>query len=114
LARLDPIFERLHRDRGSELVFASGQPVVMRTPAGEVAVLRQQLTAQQIAGVFSELVPPDIRNGFPSPGVTRFAYEAPAGKVAVHFERKDAQVRALVRPHSAAEAEASPAPSASA
>jgi twitching motility protein PilT len=108
LARLDPIFERLHRDRGSELVFASGQPVLMRTPAGEVAVLRQQLTAQQIAGVFSELVPPDIRNGFPAPGVTRFAYEAPAGKVAVHFERKDAQVRALVRPH-AEEVEPAPA-----
>jgi len=111
LARLDPIFERLHRDRGSELVFASGQPVVMRTPAGEVAVLRQQLTAQQIAGVFSELVPPDIRNGFPSPGVTRFAYEAPAGKVAVHFERKDAQVRALVRPQPEAAPEPSPAAS---
>jgi twitching motility protein PilT len=98
LARLDPIFERLHRERGSELVFASGQPVVMRTPGGDVAVLRQQLTSQQIAGVFAELVPADIRNGFPSSGVTRFAYDAPGGRVAVHFERKEAQVRALVRP----------------
>jgi twitching motility protein PilT len=98
LARLDPIFERLHRERGSELVFASGQPVVMRTAGGDVPVLRQQLTSQQIAGVFAELVPPDIRNGFPSAGVTRFAYDAPGGRVAVHFERKEAQVRALVRP----------------
>jgi twitching motility protein PilT len=98
LARLDPIFERLHRERGSELVFASGQPVVMRTAAGDVAVLRQQLTSQQIAGVFAELVPPEIRNGFPASGVTRFAYEAPAGRVGVLFERKEALVRALVRP----------------
>jgi twitching motility protein PilT len=98
LARLDPIFERLHRERGSELVFASGQPVLMRTATGDVPVLRQQLTSQQIAGVFAELVPQDIRNGFPSAGITRFAYEAPAGKVAVLFERKEALVRALVRP----------------
>ncbi|MGO8968969.1 MAG: type IV pilus twitching motility protein PilT [Myxococcaceae bacterium] len=98
MARLDPIFERLHRERGSELVFASGQPVVMRTPAGDVAVLRQQLTSQQIAGVFAELVPADIRNGFPAAGVTRFGYEAPGGRVAVLFERKEAVVRALVRP----------------
>jgi twitching motility protein PilT len=100
LARLDPIFERLHRERGSELVFASGQPVVMRTAGGDVPVLRQQLTSQQIAGVFAELVPAEIRSGFPSAGVTRFAYEAPAGRVAVLFERKEAVVRALVRPQS--------------
>ena len=98
MARLDPIFERLNRERGSELVFASGQPVLMRTAGGDVPVLRQQLTSQQIAGVFAELVPPEIRNGFPSAGVTRFAYEAPAGRVAVLFERKETAVRALVRP----------------
>jgi twitching motility protein PilT len=98
LARLDPIFERLHRERGSELVFASGQPVVMRTSTGDVPVLRQQLTSQQIAGVFAELVPSEIRNGFPTTGITRFAYEAPGGRVAVLFERKEALVRALVRP----------------
>ena len=112
MARLDPIFERLHRERGTELVFASGQPVVMRTAAGDVAVLRQQLTSQQIAGVFAELVPPDIRNGFPAAGVTRFGYEAPAGRVAVLFERKEAVVRALVRPQ-AADGEPAAAPSAS-
>jgi twitching motility protein PilT len=103
LARLDPIFERLHRERGSELVFASGQPVVMRTPGGDVSVLRQQLTSQQIAGVFAELVPAEIRSGFPTAGVTRFAYAAPAGNVAVLFERKEAMVRALVRPQTGEE-----------
>jgi twitching motility protein PilT len=111
LARLDPIFERLHRERGSELVFASGQPVVMRTSGGDVAVLRQQLTSQQIAGVFAELVPQDIRNGFPTAGITRFAYEAPAGRVAVLFERKEALVRALVRPQTP-DGEQPPAPGA--
>ncbi len=109
MARLDPIFERLHRERGSELVFASGQPVVMRTASGDVPVLRQQLTSQQIAGVFAELVPQDIRNGFPTAGITRFAYEAPAGKVAVLFERKEALVRALVRPQGG-DGEQPPAP----
>ncbi len=113
MARLDPIFERLHRERGSELVFASGQPVLMRTATGDVPVLRQQLTSQQIAGVFAELVPQDIRNGFPSAGITRFAYEAPAGKVAVLFERKEALVRALVRPQSG-DGEQAPPPAATA
>jgi len=110
LARLDPIFERLHRERGSELVFVSGQPVLMRTAGGDIPVLRQQLTSQQIAGVFAELVPAEIRNGFPSAGVTRFAYEAPAGRVAVIFERKEAVVRALVRPQGSEGEPVAPAP----
>ncbi len=97
LARLDPIFERLLRE-GTELLFDTGAPALMRTATGEVPVLRQQLTAQQIAGVFAELVPGEMRTNFPTPGVTRFEYGAPAGRVAVSFERDGAQVRAMVRP----------------
>src|SRR5262245_17529677 len=69
----------------------------MRTGSGEVPVLRQQLTAQQVAGVFAELVPSEMRSNFPAPGTTRFEYGAPAGRVAVTFERNGAQVRATVR-----------------
>jgi twitching motility protein PilT len=97
VARLDPIFERLLRE-GTELQFETGAPALMRTAAGEVPVLRQQLTAQQIAGVFAELVPSEMRSTFPAPGVTRFEYGAPAGRVAVAFERSAGQVRAMVRP----------------
>ncbi len=70
----------------------------MRTHGGDVPVLRQQLSAQQIAGVFSEVVPSEMRTAFPAPGVTRFEYGAPAGRVAVTFERNGGQVRAMVRP----------------
>src|SRR5262249_14342226 len=70
----------------------------MRTSNGEVPVLRQQLTAQQIAGVFAEVVPSEMRATFPAPGVTKFEYGAPAGRVAVTFERNAGQVKALVRP----------------
>jgi twitching motility protein PilT len=97
VARLDPIFERLLRE-GTELQFETGAPALLRTAAGEVPVLRQQLTAQQIAGVFAELVPSEMRSTFPAPGVTRFEYGAPAGRVAVAFERNAGQVRAVVRP----------------
>jgi twitching motility protein PilT len=97
VARLDPIFERLIREQGIELVFATGVPAVMRTASGEVPVLRQQLTAQQVAGVFAELVPSEMRSNFPAPGTTRFEYGAPAGRVAVTFERNGPQVRATVR-----------------
>ena len=97
VARLDPIFERLLRE-GTELLFDTGAPALMRTATGEVPVLRQQLTAQQIAGVFAELVPGEMRSAFPAPGVSKFEYGAPAGRVAVTFERNGGQVRALVRP----------------
>ncbi len=97
MARLDPIFERLLKE-GSELLFDTGAPAVMRTRAGDVPVLRQQLTAQQIAGIFAELVPSEMRNSFPAPGVTKFEYGAPAGRVVVSFERNGGNVRAMVRP----------------
>ncbi len=97
MARLDPIFERLLRE-GTELLFDTGSPAVMRTSAGDVPVLRQLLTAQQIAGIFSEVVPSEMRTAFPAPGLTTFEYGAPAGRVAVKFERNGGQVRAMVRP----------------
>ena len=97
MARLDPIFERLLRE-GTELLFDTGSPAVMRTGAGDVPVLRQLLTAQQIAGIFSEVVPSEMRTVFPAPGLTTFEYGAPAGRVAVRFERNGGQVRAMVRP----------------
>jgi hypothetical protein len=65
VARLDPIFERLLKE-GTELLFDTGAPALMRTGTGDVPVLRQQLTAQQIAGVFAELVPSEMRNTFPA------------------------------------------------
>jgi twitching motility protein PilT len=97
VARLDPIFERLLRE-GTELLFETGSPAIMRAASGEVPVLRQQLTAQQIAGIFAEVVPSEMRSSFPAPGVTTFEYGAPAGRVAVKFERNGGQVRAMVRP----------------
>jgi twitching motility protein PilT len=97
VARLDPIFERLLRE-GTELLFDTGNPAIMRTQAGDVPVLRQHLSAQQIAGVFAEVVPSEMRTTFPTPGVTKFEYGAPAGRVAVTFERSGGQVRAMVRP----------------
>jgi twitching motility protein PilT len=98
LARLDPIFDRLFKEQGTELVFLSGAAAVMRTPSGEVPVLRQQLTAQQIAGVFAELTPAEVRPTFPAPGMTKFEYRAPAGLVAISFERIEGRVWASVRP----------------
>ena len=98
MARLDPIFERLIKEQGSELVFDAGAAAVMRGSGGEVPVLRQQLTAQQIAGVFAELVPEDLRPNFPAPGVTKFQYSFAAGKVAIAFERVEGRVKAVVRP----------------
>src|SRR5262249_61388281 len=64
VARLDPIFERLLRE-GTELLFETGAPAIMRTHAGDVPVLRQQLAAQPIAGVFAEPGPTGMASTFP-------------------------------------------------
>src|SRR5262249_20749166 len=98
VARLDPIFERLFKEQGKELIFDAGAAAILRGPAGEIPVLRQQLTAQQIAGVFAELVPDDLRPNFPAPGVTRFDYAFAGGRVSIAFERIEGRVRAVVRP----------------
>ncbi|HZI13278.1 MAG TPA: type IV pilus twitching motility protein PilT [Myxococcus sp.] len=109
MARLDIVIEKLYREAGQELVFASGSGVSMRTSAGLVPVLKQNLTAQQLIGALSELVPADLRAGFPEDGVTQFPYLSPAGAVKVWLENSGGQLKATMTPFGAPPSKA-PAP----
>jgi twitching motility protein PilT len=101
MARLDVVIEKLYREAGQELVFASGSGVSMRTSAGLVPVLKQNLTTQQLLGALSELVPADLRSAFPEDGVTQFPYLAPAGAVKVWLENTAGHIKATMTPFGA-------------
>src|SRR5690349_5555094 len=74
----------------------TGTGAVLRTAAGSRPVLRQSLTSAQIVGAFTELVPPELKDGFPGQGALKFRYAAPAGEVNVRFENARDRVSAVI------------------
>jgi twitching motility protein PilT len=100
MARLDPIIEKLFKDSGQELLIETGGGVNMRTPAGMLPVLKQNLTSQQILGAIAELVPAEHRATFPPEGSTAFPYDAPAGQVQVTLENVQGWVKVSLVPFS--------------
>ncbi len=96
MARLDPLIDRLFSDPGSELSLETGQGAVLASPRGQQLLIKQPLTTAQIVGALTEILPEDLRPGFPRPGPTAFNYLAPAGPVEVRFELAGAMARAQV------------------
>jgi len=115
LARLDAYIDLLFKEPGGELVMETGTGAVLRTAAGSRPVLRQALTSAQIVGAFTELVPPELKDGFPGEGALKFRYAAPAGEVSVRFENGRERVSAVVtvaQPEARPKPAAAPAPAA--
>jgi hypothetical protein len=81
MARIDPFIERLFSDQAERLELTVGQGAMLHGPRGPQPLIKQPLTAAQIAGALSEIVPEDQRLGFPRAGSTVFAYDGPAGQV---------------------------------
>jgi twitching motility protein PilT len=96
LARLDAYIDLLFKEAGGELIMETGTGAVLRTAAGSRPVLRQALSSAQIVGAFTELVPPELKDGFPGQGALKFSYAAPAGEVNVRFESARDRVSAVV------------------
>jgi twitching motility protein PilT len=96
MARLDPLIDRLFSDPGSELSLETGQGAVLSSPRGPQLLIKQPLTTPQIVGALTEILPEDLRPGFPRPGQTAFNYLAPGGPVEVRFELAGAMARAQV------------------
>ncbi|HTN53721.1 MAG TPA: type IV pilus twitching motility protein PilT [Anaeromyxobacter sp.] len=109
MPRIDAFIDRLFAETAQELRLESGSGAVLATARGPVPLLRQPLTAAQIVGAFAEVVPADLRPGFPRPGVTAFPYLAPAGQVEMRIDVSEGGVRAMVSPRSRGGA-AEPAP----
>jgi twitching motility protein PilT len=102
MARLDPFIERLFSESARELRLETGAGAVLAAPRGPVPLVRQALSAQQIVGVISEIVPDDQRDGFPRPGLTVFPYVSPHGAVEIRLEMiADGAARAVVSPYGA-------------
>ncbi len=96
MARLDPLIERLFAEPGSELSLETGQGAALSTSRGPQLLIKQPLTTPQIVGALAEILPEDLRPGFPRPGPTVFDYLAPAGPVEVRFALDGAMARAQV------------------
>ncbi len=106
MARLDPLIDRLFAEPGSELSLETGQGACLASPRGSQLLIKQPLTTPQIVGALTEILPEDLRPGFPQPGPTVFNYLAPAGAVEVRFSLEGAMARAQVLRRTAAGAAA--------
>jgi twitching motility protein PilT len=96
MARLDPFIERLVSEPGRELSLETGAGATLASARGAVPLIRQPLTTAQIVGAIGEMVPEDMKAGFPRPGTTVFPYLAPAGAVEVRLEVEGATARARI------------------
>jgi len=96
MARLDSLLERLQAEPASELSLETGRGATLQTARGPQLLIKQPLTTTQIVGALTEILPADLRPGFPQPGQTAFNYLAPTGPVEVHFELDGAVARASV------------------
>ena len=98
MPRLNPFIDRLFSESARELTLASGAGAVLAAARGEVPLIRQALTRNQVVGAVAEIVPDDQRAGFPRAGLTVFPYAAPAGAVEVRLEIEGGSARVVVVP----------------
>ena len=56
MARIDPFIERLFSDKADRLELVVGQGATLHGSRGAQLLIRQPLTAAQIAGAISEIV----------------------------------------------------------
>jgi twitching motility protein PilT len=79
-------------------VIETGSPVMLITATGEAPVLKAPLTTPQILLALTEIVPAEMREGFPPDGESKFRYAAPTGAVQIEVFSAAGQLRAVVRP----------------
>jgi twitching motility protein PilT len=98
MARIDPFIERLYADQAERLELTVGQGAMLHGPRGAQPLIKQPLTAAQIAGALSEILPEELRAGFPRQGATAFGYAGTAGPVEIRVEASGAAIRATIVP----------------
>ena len=96
MARLDAVIDNLLKSNGGELSLETGGGIVLKSSAGITPLIKNPLTTPQILGAIAEIVPADMRAGFPGPGVTRFGYLSPSGAVMVELRNDAARVRVSI------------------
>ncbi len=97
MPRLDPVIQRLFTQAGGqELVLTTGAGISLRTADALVPVVKPALSTQQLISLLVELVPTDLREGFPAEGLTTFPYLSPSGAVQVKLEQVGGLLTATV------------------
>ncbi len=98
MPRLDPLIERLFKTPGSELLLGTGEGIVLKAPQGQTALIKQPLSTPQIIGALAEIVPEDLKAGFPEEGVSGFPYLSPHGAVRVELNHGGPMTTAVLKP----------------
>jgi twitching motility protein PilT len=99
MARLDAFISILLHESADELILDTGKSAVLLKEGGPARpLLRQALTAAQVASALNEVLPKALRGVAPAAG-TAFPYSSPAGLVQVRCERGIAGPRITVTPH---------------
>ncbi len=98
MARLDPLIDLMLKEPGAFLIMETGMAASLHTASGARPVIRQQLTTVQIVGACAEVLPPELKEGFPGQSPSEFRYAAPVGPVRVRFEPLGDRVKATLRP----------------
>ena len=96
MPRLDPVIKRLFAQGGQELVLTTGAGISLRTADALLPVVKPTLSTPQLVSLLVELVPTDLREGFPAEGLTTFPYLSPSGAVQVKLEHVGGRLSATV------------------
>jgi twitching motility protein PilT len=110
MARLDPFIEKLFAECGHELTLEAGGGALLAGARGQLPLVRQALTRQQVLSAVAEIVPEDRRQGFLHPGTTVFPYLSPHGAVEIRLDVSDGSARVTVVPRAGAAAAPTSAP----
>ena len=94
---IDRFIAAVRNGEGEEILFATGQPILLRTGTETKVLVAQALRAEQITSILYDVVPPYIDAGFTSDGEDTFTFNAD-GPVVVHLHRHQGRIDAVVRP----------------
>ena len=99
MARLDGTIERLFKQPAQEILLETGSGIILVANGAQLPVVKTALTTQQILGAVSEILPAELRTGFPKPGSSNFPYSSPFGTVMVKLDLTPDKVRVNITPH---------------
>ncbi len=98
MARLDAFIQLLLYESADELILETGKSVLLHKQGSPARPLvKQLLTAAQVASALAEVLPAAQRGLLPESGIS-FSYSAPAGLVHIRCERGSAGNRISVTP----------------
>ncbi|MDB4930414.1 MAG: Twitching motility protein PilT [Myxococcaceae bacterium] len=94
---IDRFIAAMRREEADELLFATGEPVRVRTGEQTRVVLAQGVRSEQILAIAVEFAPPGLTAGLTVDGETCFDFEAPGGPISARFRRRHGRLEVALR-----------------